>query len=96
MTHPEGTDTAQIIRLAQSFPSIANYIAVKEWDTKLLDSWAAAASEGERLSVQFVLSVWNQWEPWECGKFDVIKAKGAWDSKHWSAFENWVKEPFTL
>ena len=96
MSHPEGTDTAQIIELAQTFTSIASHAAVAEWDAKALDQWASVASHGERLAVQFVLSVWNQWEKWECGRFDVIEAYGVWDAPHWAAFQQWVKEPFTL
>ena len=96
MSHPEGTDTARIIELARSFPSIADHPAVIEWNPDALAKWYAVASSGERLAVQFVLGVWNQYEEWSCGRFDVIEAFGRWDDKHWAAFQAWTQEPFTL
>lgn len=97
MEHPEGTDTARIIQLAQSFPSIANLEAVVDWEPETLDRWAASvASHGERLAVQFVLAVWNQHETWDSGKFDVLDAYGTWDQQHWAAFQYWVGAPYTL
>ena len=94
--HPEGTEAARITHLAQQFHAIADLDAVKHWNPDALDQWAKTASHGEKLAVQFVLSVWNQWEAWECGRFDVIEAYGVWDDKHWAAFQGWADKPFTL
>lgn len=97
MEHPEGTSTARIISLAQSFPSLAGVAAVNEWDPLALDAWAVGgASSGEKLAIQFVLSVWNQYDEWQCGRFDVIEAYGRWDAGHWAAFKAWSSDPFTL
>ena len=74
MNHPEGTETARIIELARSFPSIADHADVIDWNPDALAKWYAVASSGERLAVQFVLGVWNQFEQWPCGRFDVIEA----------------------
>ena len=94
--HPEGTEAARITDLARRFHSIADLNVVKNWDAKALDTWALSASHGKKLAVQFVLSVWNQWEAWECGRFDVIEAYGVWDADHWAAFRGWADAPFTL
>lgn len=96
MEHPEGTEAARITQLAQQFHAIADLTAVMHWDAKALDTWAVTASHGEKLAAQFVLAVWNQWEEWECGRFDVIKAYGVWDQDHWAAFRAWAEKPFTL
>lgn len=97
MTHPEGTTEAQIIELAMAFPTLERQKATSEWRPDDLDTWAVSgASHGEKLAVQFVLSVWNQWEEWKCGRFDVIEAYGVWDDKHWAAFRSWAEKPFTL
>ena len=96
MEHPEGTEAARITELAQRFHSIANIGAVTNWDANALDKWALTASHGEKLAAQFVLVVWNQWEKWQCGRFDVIEAYGVWDAEHWAAFRAWAEKPFTL
>ena len=96
MEHPEGTEAARITQLAQRFHAIANLDAVKHWDADTLDHWATTASHGEKVTAQFVLAVWNQWHKWECGRFDVIEAYGAWDEDHWAAFRSWADKPFTL
>lgn len=96
MSHPEGTTVARITELAQSFPSLNGVAAVTNWDADALDKWACSASHGERLAIQFVLCVWNQWEEWDCGRFDVIEAYGVWDTEHWAVFHVWSAAPFTL
>lgn len=96
MSHPEGTSTARIINLARSFHAIADLKAIEHWDANELDQWALTASHGEKLAAQFVLAVWNQWEEWKCGRFDVIEAFGVWDAEHWAAFRKWADSLFTL
>lgn len=96
MDHPEGTSTARIIDLAKTFQSLADLDAVTNWDALALDRWSLTASHGEKLAVQFVLAVWNQWDEWQCGRFDVIEAYGVWDAEHWAAFKTWAESPFTL
>jgi hypothetical protein len=96
MQHPEGTTTARIIELAKSFHSTARLPIVDDWNADKLDQWALTASHGERLAAQFLLAVWNQFEEWKCGRFDVIEAYGVWDEEHWRAFQRWAENPFTL
>jgi len=96
MAQPEGTTTERITALAQTFHSIADLDAVSNWDALALDRWALTASHGEKLAVQFVLAVWNQWDEWQCGRFDVFEAYGVWDAEHWAAFKAWATDPFTL
>jgi|TARA_B100000614_G_scaffold207349_1_gene189814 hypothetical protein len=96
MTHPEGTTIARITALAQSFPSIADVQAVNDWDALALDRWAGSASHGERLAIQFVLSVWDCHEKWSCGTFNPVEAYRTWDDEHWTAFQRWVEAPYTL
>lgn len=43
-----------------------------------------------------MLAAWNQWEQWQCGRFDVIDAYGVWGDEHWAAFRKWAGKPFTL
>ena len=91
------TTEARIQELAKSFPLLRNNSFVVNWDPTKLDEWAASvASHGELFATQFVLSVWNQFEEWKCGRFDTVKAFQVWDGGHWEAFLNWAADPFVL
>lgn len=82
---------------AQTFPSLAHLECVKSWDAEALNRWACSgASHGEKVAAQFVLTVWNRHEEWECGKFDLFEAYGIWDDAQWTAFQAWAQKPFTL
>lgn len=96
--HPELPSAAdKIQQLALSFPSLRGLVEHR-WNPEGLDEWASrgGASHGERLAVQFVLTVWNQHHQWKCGKFDVFDACQTWDEEHRNAFRAWVHQPFTL
>lgn len=86
----------KIIDLAQTFPSLRDHQAVLDWDVNALMEWAKVASHGEALAVRFILRVWNQFEEWDCGGFDVFEALGTWDAEHWAAFRAWANNPITL
>ena len=88
----------RIVELSKAFPSLAEQGSVKNWDAMALDEWAASGipCHGEKLVAQFLLRVWNQYEEWECGKFDPIEAQGVWDDEHWQGFQKWTANPFTL
>ena len=88
----------RISELAKAFPSLAEQGSVKNWDAMTLDEWAASGipCHGEKIAAQFLLRVWNQYEEWECGKFDPIEAQGVWDDEHWQGFQKWTAKPFTL
>lgn len=59
-----------------------------------LDAWAATvANSGETHSTRFVLGVWNPYEKWQCGGFDLFDTLGVWDYQHHEAFLRWVEEP---
>lgn len=87
----------RILQLANLFPCLRAAPGVGRglWDAVALDKWAAAgASSGEKHSARFVLGVWNPYEAWECGLFNVFDAIGVWDDQHRSAFEQWVAGPW--
>ena len=46
------------------------------WDADLLDANFAGASHGEKVTISFLLNVWNPGEEWKCGEFDLIDAIG--------------------
>lgn len=54
----------------------------------------AGASHGEKITIQFLLSVWNPNEDWSCGPFDLHEALKVWDGKRRQAFLAWVTDPF--
>lgn len=82
--------------LARSFPSLQNATGIAPWDAKVLEGWACspAPSHGMLCAAQFLLTVWNPYEEWECGKFDVMDALGCWDSEHHAAFLAWARAPW--
>lgn len=89
--------STQIAFLAETFPCLKGREIVVCWDANAVDTWACCgASHGQKLAARFVLSVWDPNHQWECGRFDVLEAYGAWDPEHWQAFQAWVKEPFTV
>lgn len=65
----------------------------KPWDAKLLESSCHGASHGERLTIAFLLNVWDPSGEWSCGKFDCIDALRTWDDASIEAFRAWVKDP---
>lgn len=82
--------------LALSFPSLRYAPGVAPWDAELFADWAAGPvpSHGMLCAAQFVLRVWNHYEEWPCGKFDVMDALGCWDYEHHAAFLEWAKAPW--
>ena len=93
----EITSEDRITHLAKAFPTLSRLDIVKDWNANALDRWAlSGVSHGDKLAVQFVLAVWNQWTEWECGHFDVVEAYGVWDATHWKAFQTWASDPFVL
>lgn len=90
-----GADT-RIQELARTFPSLCEAPGVRgQWSANALDSWAATvASSGEKHSARFVLAVWNQYEEWQCGRFDLIEAVGVWDYRHYQSFTRWIAQPW--
>jgi len=86
----------RVVSLAKSFPCLASVGSLKHglWNPAELDAWALKASSGERHAVSFVLTVWNQYETWKCGKFDVFDAAVTWNDEHRRAFFAWMTEPW--
>ena len=84
------------LKLAQSFPCLTRLASIKQglWNPNELDAWATKASLGERQGAAFLLTVWNQHEDWQCGKFNVFDAAVVWDEAHRAAFFAWMKEPW--
>src|SRR5690606_1888618 len=90
------SDKNRIQNLACTFPSLRNAPGVAgQWDALALDNWAATvASSGETHSARFVLGVWNRYEEWQCGRFDLIHALGDWDQRHVEAIMRWMEQPW--
>lgn len=88
--------TARIQNPAHKFPSLRGAPGVTEgWSAVTLDDWAATvASSGEKHSARFVLGVWNQYEDWRCGRFDVMEAIATWDNNHRQPFLSWAEQPW--
>ena len=64
------------------------------FDAELLDSNSKGASHGEKLSIAFLLNVWNPGHDWKTGKFDVMDALGTWDEAQRNAFCDWARKPW--
>jgi hypothetical protein len=82
--------------LARSFHCLAEADGVLPWDPERFVRWmhSGAPGHGARCAGQFVLSVWNPYTDWSCGRFDLHEALGIWDSGHRAAFIAWVRSPW--
>jgi hypothetical protein len=67
---------ARMLRLARTFPCLANAPGVDPWYADRLDEWAASSgpSDGEKCSARFILAVWSPDHEWHVGKFDLMEA----------------------
>jgi hypothetical protein len=89
----------QIIRLIESFPSIAwraeHYRKAGEFNVDEFMSYWGTSSSGERHALLFVANVWNPGYATESKwNFDLFDACGSWDTKHRLAAIEWMKQPF--
>ena len=66
----------------------------KPFDAELLDANYAGASHGEKVSIAFLLNVWNPGHEWKSGKFDVMDALSVWESSQRNAFCDWAMNPW--
>ena len=64
------------------------------FDAELLDANYAGASHGEKVSIAFILNVWDPGREWKAGKFDLIDALRIWDDSKRAAFCDWAREPW--
>ena len=64
------------------------------FDADLLDANFAGSSHGEKVSIAFLLNVWNPGHEWKAGTFDVLDALGIWDGSKRAAFCTWAKDPW--
>jgi hypothetical protein len=84
-----------IVELANLFPTLRAFkLDAKSWDANQLDSMSGKLSSAELFSVQFILRVWNQYQKWQCGNFDIVQAMDSWDSAHREAFLSWASDPW--
>lgn len=92
----EARVTQKIQALARTFPALCFRDELLDpWDPLGLNLWACrGASHGEKIVIQFVLSVWNQYEEWECGKFDFFEACAVLDEENRHAIISWAKNPW--
>lgn len=63
-------------------------------DTDVLESQFKGASHGEKVSIAFLLNVWNSGHKWRYGKFDLINALWICDASQRQAFAEWSQKPF--
>lgn len=82
--------------LAKMFPTLQEADGVSPFDGEALDRWACNPSRGSGAfhAAQFVLAVFNMEAPWECGRFDLMKAMTTWDAEHREAFLTWARNPW--
>lgn len=86
---------ARMTALARTFPSMRNAPGIDPWHPESLQQWGAGpASQGERITARFLLSVWDRRLAWEQDPFDVMEALQVWDSTHRLAFFHWLAEPW--
>ena len=83
----------------ERFQNLVNRFGLKKsganpFDAELLDANYAGASHGEKVSIAFLLNVWNPGHEWKSGKVDVMDALGVWDNDQRSAFCDWAREPW--
>jgi len=61
--------------LAKSFPCLRGAPGVSPGEPTELNRWACGpASHGERVTVRFLLAVWDSSVDWEAGRFDLMEA----------------------
>lgn len=84
----------RMLALTRSFPSLSHVL--NSWDAKTLERWACGPEPGSGalMAAQFVLSVWNQYEHWQCGRFDFHRAVCCWDERHRKALFDWMQDPW--
>jgi hypothetical protein len=82
--------------LADTFPSLERAPGVHPWDALKVEKWAVSGgpSHGELCAARFILAVWNQYDEWRCGPFDVMDALRVWDLPHRKAFLDWAADPW--
>jgi hypothetical protein len=87
---------ARMTALAESFPTLRDADGVRPWDAQRLEAWLLSGAPGHGASCagRFVLSVWNSYDEWRSGRFDLHEALGCWDDKHRRAFLAWSVQPW--
>jgi DNA primase len=83
-----------IIELAQALPCLRTLnLTIETWNPDALDSRAGKFSSGERAALQFLLHVWNPFQKWQMGSFN-IGVLDTWDRAHRNALAQWVSNPW--
>jgi hypothetical protein len=82
--------------LCESFPTLREADGVSPWDAERLEAWllSGAPGHGAHCAGRFVLSVWNSYDQWRCGRFDLHEALSCWDEAHRRAFLAWSARPW--
>ncbi len=95
MNDDETRAREKMTAFAQTFPSIWDASGVEPWDPSELEIWGnGPRSHGERVSAQFLLTVWDPSTDWSCGHFDLMEALPVWDPEHHKAFMRWAANPW--
>lgn len=84
----------KIVRLAKSFPSLAQ-APLEPWNPDKLDRWASKQDNRQLLhAAKFVLTVWLECNVWKVGTFHAVTAFRHWDDSHRQAFLAWCSAPW--
>jgi hypothetical protein len=80
---------------ALTFHAMRYASGVDPWDADEFDTWGSGPrSHGERVTAQFLLSVYLPGYDWKCGRFDLMEALRIWDEEHHQAFLRWAADPW--
>jgi len=88
----DDTDLARFQNLVDEFQLAKP--GAKPFDADLLDDNYVGASHGEKVSIAFILNVWNPGHEWQAGRFNVMDALFSWDVDKRKAFVAWAAEPW--
>lgn len=85
----------QMTKFARTFPCLRKAAGIEPWDSLALDRWACGPiSDGERVTAQFLLAVWDAGGQWNSGQVDLMGALRLWDPPHREAFLAWASDPW--
>lgn len=91
VTYLDG-ETRKFFKMAEDLNLIKLFdVEKREYNPERVDNFLAVASSGERVTAQFLLSVWRHDN--EFG-FDIIEAARTLDDKHLKIIAEWIADPF--
>lgn len=81
------------------FQDLVNLLGLKKPGTNpfnpdKLDASYHGASHGDKMTISFLLNLWDSCQHWKAGKFDVLEALRVWGATERTIFTEWAKKPF--